>query len=326
MSTQCVRALESPELETLTMNRKPRNLNEALIVKERSQSAGRRRAAAVLWFWSSAASLAAALSIPGCVTAPWRMATVLPGYSFDYKLQNREATGLIQVFDDGQKTYLQFADWNHGSPSIMDSHKMPLSFERSGAYAVVAGRHRSLIVSARGAESVANASSLTLDSSETRATVAPATPTVDEVQHKQAEVDTLRGRIDDLQQQLAAARAALLSYADMLVIHFANNSAKLNLDHETVQAMAEVVREQDVILITGYTDATYPDAAGEFLARRRAQNVQRALLAEGIPAAGVDVIYHAAGLFAVDNHSPEGKALNRRVEITTDRNHARPPG
>ena len=47
------------------------------------------------------------LALSSCMHSPER----LRGYSFDYTLRDREETGLIQVFDDGKKTYLQFSDW-----------------------------------------------------------------------------------------------------------------------------------------------------------------------------------------------------------------------
>jgi outer membrane protein OmpA-like peptidoglycan-associated protein len=78
--------------------------------------------------------------------------------------------------------------------------------------------------------------------------------------------------------------------------------------------------------VTGFTDATYSDAAGAKLARQRAFTVRDALMAEGVPATHVNVAYHAAGLFAVDNGSATGKALNRRAEIVAKGDPVEPRG
>jgi outer membrane protein OmpA-like peptidoglycan-associated protein len=297
------------------MNCKPCNLDEAAILKARRNGYGHRSTRAILCSLSASFFLAAGLTVPGCVTTPRQATAGLPGYSFEYTLKDRQATGLIQVFDDGQKTYLQFTDWSHEAPTIIDGNNTPLSFERSGPYAVVTGRHASLIVNVQGAESAVYASSSGHDV-KPRIDAAPAaTATVDDVQQKEAEIDAARTRIAALEQQLAEARTMLLPYVGRAVIRFENNSARITVDRETVRAIAEVMRERAPILVAGYTDATYPDAAGETLARRRAQRVQEALVAEGVPASHIDIAYHSAGWFAVDNHTPAGRALNRRVEI-----------
>ncbi len=101
------------------------------------------------------------------------------------------------------------------------------------------------------------------------------------------------------------------------MIHFANNSSRL-ADDARIQAAADAVRGSDAIVVAGYTDASYSSAAGEDLARRRAENVQAALIERGIPASHLTIAYHAAGAFVAENQSDEGKALNRRVEIVPE--------
>jgi outer membrane protein OmpA-like peptidoglycan-associated protein len=120
-----------------------------------------------------------------------------------------------------------------------------------------------------------------------------------------------------LSARLAEAREVVASYAEKLVIHFANNSSRLADTHQ-VQAAADAVRGAEAIVVAGFTDATYVNAAGEDLARRRAENVQAALIAHGVSASHLTIAYHAAGSFVAENQSDEGKALNRRVEIVPD--------
>jgi outer membrane protein OmpA-like peptidoglycan-associated protein len=301
----------------MTMAGEVKRSEKFIAPRTRELNSGRAEAAIALGFLCAALLLGVGAINSGCTYSRWKN-VVPPGYSFSYTLQDREATGLIQVFDDGQKTYLQFSDWSRGSPSIFDGNGTSLSYVRSGTYAVIAGRHERLLVNAEGAQSIAVVDSAENHSPGSVAVKASTTATIDDLHGSAQEVDSLRTHVASLEEQLAEARAALQSYADRLVIHFANNSARVNVDPDTMRTISDVVREKDAILVAGYTDATYSDAAGEALARRRAQNVRKALVAEGIPAEHVAVTYHAAGSFAADNHSAEGRALNRRAEIVSD--------
>jgi len=102
-----------------------------------------------------------------------------------------------------------------------------------------------------------------------------------------------------------------------LVIHFANNSARITVDPNTLQAIADVVHDRSSVTLTGYTDANYPDAQGERLAERRARAVRKVLIERGVAAEHLRLDYYAARHFAADNQTPEGKELNRRVEIVS---------
>ena len=262
-----------------------------------------------------------------CVHSPAPLQESPPGYTFDYRLGNRERAGLIQVFDDGSKTYLQFADWSHGNPTIRDADGTEVPWRRTGGYAVVEGRHEHLTVDALGAQAFISGPGVASSVTSLAGAVAPMTaddPTA--AQAKVAELEALRARISTLEAQIAEARAAVLATGDTLVIHFANNSARLTIDPEAMHAIAEIIGERDAIVVTGFTDATYSDAAGAKLARQRAFTVRDALMAEGVPATHVNVAYHAAGLFAVDNGSATGKALNRRAEIVAKGDPVEPRG
>jgi hypothetical protein len=96
-------------------------------------------------------------ALPGCQDSAVRNAQ-LPSYSFDYKIQDREATDLIQVFDDGTKTYLQFANPAE-TPVISDEAGASVPYERVALFAVIAGRHARLTVHSQGAQSLVVAGS-----------------------------------------------------------------------------------------------------------------------------------------------------------------------
>jgi outer membrane protein OmpA-like peptidoglycan-associated protein len=71
------------------------------------------------------------------------------------------------------------------------------------------------------------------------------------------------------------------------------------------------------ISIRGRTDATVADEVETSIALARAVHARQFLVANGVDAAKIKTWYRAAGGFVVDNSSPEGRAVNRRVEIET---------
>ena len=67
-------------------------------------------------------------------------------YDFGYRIALGEKTRLIQVFDDGERTYLQFLDLGKlEAPQIYNNAKR-LSYERRGNFALLEGTFESLVV------------------------------------------------------------------------------------------------------------------------------------------------------------------------------------
>lgn len=69
------------------------------------------------------------------------------------------------------------------------------------------------------------------------------------------------------------------------------------------------------LLIEGYTDSVGSDAYNQDLSERRAQAVRDALLQRGIDASRITTRGYGKAHPVADNASPEGRAMNRRVEI-----------
>jgi outer membrane protein OmpA-like peptidoglycan-associated protein len=250
--------------------------------------------------------------LASCATVPKTAdLSELPGYSFDYQIAAREAVGVIQAFDDGTKTYIQFVQWERMAPVIVDVAGTAVPYTRSGPYAVTDKRYQTLVIRNYGQESSVTAMAMLAPAN---AVTAVATRQVAETT---AEVDTLRQRVSELETQLAEAKATLIAYSETFILNFGNNSAKLSVDPDRLHALANVIRDRPAIVVSGYTDATYEDEAGGILARRRAQSVKRVLLAEGVPADHVAIEYFAARRFIAPNDSAEGRAMNRRVEIVS---------
>jgi hypothetical protein len=73
---------------------------------------------------------------------------VLAGLHFDYGIENRESVQLIQVFDDGSRTYLQFREPPAEPVSIEGgSDKASIGYLNDGPYLVLAGVYDRLEVS-----------------------------------------------------------------------------------------------------------------------------------------------------------------------------------
>ena len=73
------------------------------------------------------------------------------------------------------------------------------------------------------------------------------------------------------------------------------------------------------LVVTGYTDATGTDAINVPLSAARAQAVADALVSSGVPPAAVTPNGAGAAKPVGDNGTSAGRALNRRVEITSGR-------
>ncbi len=255
-------------------------------------------------------------SMVASCTVPTRPDTVPNGYTFDYLIDDRETYQLVQAFDDGANTYIQFRAAGFGNLTIRDETGETIAWERTGSYAKVHGRHERLVLTlTTGHTEIHRPGSI--ERAAGAGVPSGTRPDSEELHRVTAEVSGLRQQVSDLEAELAAARAQLAAYASRLVVYFGNNSARVTAAPEAIEIMAGSIRDRTAISITGYTDATYLDEKGARLAQRRAEAVQRALIAHGVPSENVEVEFYGAGHFAVDNTTVEGKQMNRRVEIVS---------
>ena len=170
----------------------------------------------------------------------------LSQHNFEYSVADREGVQLVQAFDDGSKTYLQFTR-APTEPVVIASgaDKKPLAYLGDGPYLVVAGVYPQLAVSV-GAHSAL----ITNDSATARAArlAAPSSAVAsnDSATHTQTsdtegagvrrealegQIGALQARINQLQSELAeahaAGRAAMVSIgasgeSPRIVIRFGN--------------------------------------------------------------------------------------------------------
>ena len=102
-------------------------------------------------------------------------------------------------------------------------------------------------------------------------------------------------------------------------ITFASNSADLNAGfYSALDGVDLVLKEYDktMIEIAGHTDSTGSLALNQSLSERRAQSVAAYLASKGVSAKRVLTVGAGPNYPIASNDTPEGRAQNRRVELT----------
>ena len=107
---------------------------------------------------------------------------------------------------------------------------------------------------------------------------------------------------------LRAVNFAFNSYA-------LDNKAKSILDDVVIPYIQAHPNEK--VILTGWTDYIGTDAYNMVLSQNRANSVKKYLEEHGIPASRMTAIGRGKS-FKYDNHTEEGRYLNRRVEISFD--------
>jgi OOP family OmpA-OmpF porin len=101
--------------------------------------------------------------------------------------------------------------------------------------------------------------------------------------------------------------------------YFGFNSAEINEAAWT--AIANVVIEKvgqnpgSRLVIEGHTDSTGASDYNQNLSERRAQAVKDFFVSKGIPSASMSTVGYGETMPRVSNTTPEGRAVNRRVDI-----------
>jgi outer membrane protein OmpA-like peptidoglycan-associated protein len=90
---------------------------------------------------------------------------------------------------------------------------------------------------------------------------------------------------------------------------------KLDLPPAAAAQLVAAARQAQLVVLRGRTDSARDDMANSRAAQRRAEAAQLLLVKGGVPMDRIRVMYQGAGDFAAPNTTPEGRALNRRVEI-----------
>lgn len=77
---------------------------------------------------------------------------------------------------------------------------------------------------------------------------------------------------------------------------------------------------QTLIVVVGHTDSTGSDAYNQQLSERRAANVKKLLVQRGVQESRVSIVGFGKSQPVATNAMPEGRQMNRRVEIRINPN------
>ena len=128
-----------------------------------------------------------------------------------------------------------------------------------------------------------------------------------------------------LRQQMAGTGVEVVRKGDNITLDmpgnvtFALNSAQLNPKFDPVLdkvAATLVEYNQTMIQVAGHTDSTGSHAYNMKLSEERAMSVKNYLAGRGVPAKRMVTVGAGPDYPVASNDTPEGRAENRRVEIT----------
>jgi outer membrane protein OmpA-like peptidoglycan-associated protein len=128
-----------------------------------------------------------------------------------------------------------------------------------------------------------------------------------------------------LRQQMAGTGVEVVRSGDNITLDmpggvtFAVDKSEINAQFYPVLdqvATTLVEYNQTVIQIAGHTDSTGSHAYNMKLSEQRAQSVKSYLAGRGVPAQRMQTIGAGPDHPVADNSTPQGRAENRRVEIT----------
>lgn len=128
-----------------------------------------------------------------------------------------------------------------------------------------------------------------------------------------------------LRAQLEGTGVSVTRTGDTIILNmpgnitFATGSADLNPSFFGVlQSVALVLKEFDktIIDVAGHTDSVGSEQSNQLLSERRANTVGQYLMSQGIMAERIAMVGYGESRPIASNDTAEGRALNRRVELT----------
>jgi len=118
------------------------------------------------------------------------------------------------------------------------------------------------------------------------------------------------------QQLLAAMQAPASPPANSVhTVHFAFGSTRVVIPVDLSAALVQSAKAAPLVLLRGRTDGSSDATAESRMARARANAVRAYLVAAGVDPAHIRATHQPSGDHVADNRSPQGRNLNRRVEI-----------
>lgn len=143
---------------------------------------------------------------------------------------------------------------------------------------------------------------------------ANATAAMAQASAAQDQVRALQAQLRDMEAQ-QTERGLLVTLGDVL---FAFNKAELSPQAgPRLDKLANFLKQfpDRKLLIEGYTDSVGSGSYNQELSERRAMAVRDALVQRGVDSSRIGARGYGKAYAVADNASPEGRAMNRRVEI-----------
>jgi len=265
-------------------------------------------------------------AVPAVSTGPVPSAVI----DYTYQLLTPQATGLVQVFDDGRWTYVSFEAQTPPGLMVFDNEGREVPFHAVGRTVVLDTVRRGWLIrtptvssyaQSRESQTVAQegteATALPVDLAAARAEILADLTRLEAVSAElnrsqrgaqSPPIGDLKAQIDQIQTQLDGVNATLVRAV------FPPGSAALTISEETQQALLVVARQARWIQIKGGADSTGSAEVNVHLALARAQVLQHLLIAGGVAAEKVSISASAQD-YAASNTTRQGRALNRRADV-----------
>ena len=130
-----------------------------------------------------------------------------------------------------------------------------------------------------------------------------------------------QAQTDSTEVAEAAEAEEVIPVPEHLVIQFAFDRSDFKPSEETFRYVSDckayLEKNPGAMLdITGHTDAIGTSAYNQALGMKRAESVKSFFAEQGLPAEIIEITSMGESLPAAENATPEGRAANRRTEIT----------
>ena len=116
-------------------------------------------------------------------------------------------------------------------------------------------------------------------------------------------------------QQLMANLQERAMANSVHTVRFAFNSTRVDIAPDAASTLLQETKAAPLVLLRGRTDGRSNSTVESGIAQARASAVRDYLVASGVDPTRIRTTHQPSGEHVADNHSPQGRDLNRRVEI-----------
>jgi outer membrane protein OmpA-like peptidoglycan-associated protein len=116
-------------------------------------------------------------------------------------------------------------------------------------------------------------------------------------------------------QQLLATIQEKATANRVHTVHFAFNSTRVSIPSTEATVLVDDSKAAPLVVLRGRTDGLSDSSAESRIAQARAIAVRDYLIAAGVDPTRIRTTHQPSGDHVADNRHPQGRQLNRRVEI-----------